>query len=175
MDPVTAGLILGGANFLGGLFGGASASKSNKEQIALQRELGRRGLGIQETQLAPDILKRLETSGVRDKVLHTLMARLGQAPQAFNPTDLLGGTNFTPQLGGIDMGKVQGQMDQYTPGAGGVNADYYRAMLARLGYADSKGAPIMNQSQIGGPVPPPAAPKAKLPLLDILNKKKKVV
>jgi hypothetical protein len=156
MDPVTASLLLGGANFLGGLFSGASKAK----QAAKDRALKARELGIGETQAAPNIAHLLETSPMRDKVLHTLMARLGQAPQAFKPTDILGGTNFTPQLGGIDQGKLQGQMDQYTPGAGGVNPDLYKAMLARLGYMDKGGNVLQNQDQRGGPVPPPV-PRTK--------------
>jgi len=160
LDPATGALILGGADFLGGLFGGAAASRQAKRELALKAELGRRGLGIQETQLAPNAAHLLETSGLRDKVLATLMARVGQAPQQFKPTDILGGTNFSPQMGGIDMGKLQGQMDAYTPGSGGVNPDLYKAMLARLGYMNPQGQVLRDQSQVGGTrTPAPMAPK----------------
>jgi hypothetical protein len=160
MNPVTAALLLGGANFLGGLFGGAAQGKMAKQELALKAELGRRQLGQNETQMAPGITHSLENSGLRDKTLAMLSNRAGMTPQAFRPTDILNPSSnpsMTPQMGGIDFSQL-GQMNSgYKPGDGGVNPDMYRAMLARLGFMDQQGNAITNQDQSGGPPRPPVA------------------
>lgn len=149
MDPVTGSLILGGANFLGGLFGGASASKQAAKDRALKAELARRQAGLSETELAPGIAHNLEMSPLRDQAMYQIMNRMGMPSQQFKPTDILGGTNFTPQMGGIDQNALNSRNAGYTPGAGGVNPDLYKAMLSRLGYMSQGGQVLRDQSQRG--------------------------
>lgn len=109
-----------GANALGGLFGGlsqASAQKAaTKEQ---QREFNIQG--------AMSPTRALEGLPLRDRLLHILLSRFGNAPNTY----------------------AQAQQS-YTPGAGGTSGSkaIYEEMLRRMGYGAGH-SPITGLAKLG--------------------------
>lgn len=147
-----------GASLLGGIGSGivggqqaAEAKKNREQQIALQRQLAsqsregmRREAMLTEGQQANVYGRQRETNPLRDRLLYTLMARMGQSPGAFKPRDVFNPTISAgrPELGGINLGALQQAQSQYTPGAGGVSNEMTDALLQNLGYSYGPGGEV---------------------------------
>lgn len=134
MDPVTGAVILGGLGSIGGFLSGSQNEKMSKEQLALEKLLGTRGLDIQSAAVGDALRRQLESMPVRDRVLAQLQARMGQSPASFNPAGMFGNAAQPASTGGIDFGALQTAAKNYTPGSGGTRPDIAALMMQKLGY-----------------------------------------
>ena len=163
---VIAGIGLG-ISGIGSAISGGQAAGAQRDQTAKdfeirqeQNRISREGLNASKTLGANDLRRQLETSGLRDRTLFALQNRTGLTPSRFNPKDLFNpqASGSTPSQGGIDFSKLAGLNDQFQPGAGGVQEEMLRQMLAKLGFGPGgqggqgggQGRPIVGGSGRGG-------------------------
>lgn len=135
IDPVTGALIMGGADFVGNLFGGgeSESDKLAKERLREDRlqSRGATAVGLQ---------RQIDANPMRDRLMFNLMQRLGMSPGQFRPTDLFNGAGpgsigtgpVSP--GGVDQDLLAAKRAAYTDGAGGQTTGVAEDFLSRLGY-----------------------------------------
>ena len=143
---VIAGIGLG-LKGIGDFVSGGRAAGAQRDQTAKdfqirqeQNRISREGLDASKTLGANDLRRQLETSGLRDRTLFALQNRTGLTPSRFNPKDLFNpqAPGSTPSQGGIDFSQLAGLNEKFEPGAGGVQEEMLRQMLAKLGFGEQQ-------------------------------------
>lgn len=148
MDPVTLGLLAGGLGGLGNFLGGQQqVGASNADRAERIRQFNAM-LQQQKQGSAMSIQGRLDTAPLRDRLLYNMTQRAGMPSRTFKPMDMFNPVQgqTAPQYGGIDQDALGAKMNQYTPGAGGVNTDILKKIQGQMGYGP-QAQPQQNNAQ----------------------------
>lgn len=127
----------GGLEALSSLLGGAAQNKLTRQQLEEQQRQFNKQYDITAGGTAVGLQRQLETNPLRDRLLHTLMQRMGMPTQQFVAKDMFNPQNGPPQAGGIDFGQLASKMNTYTPGAGGANPQILQQFLSKIGYGSN--------------------------------------
>ncbi len=155
----------------------ANLKQRQAEEARAASQFGRT-TGNEEAQAAVRAQTQLNKAPIADKAQALILARMGVSPGQFKPRDYTQGqaSLTTPNAapGANVASTMQHAASAYTPGSGGVNTDYLKALIAKM--SGSSGLPTKPTTPTEPPYkpqfpinngPPPVKPTIRPPVTPI--------